>query len=217
MAAQRSTADRSSLSPEKLKLYVEFLQAISSEGIPVIAARVGAFGLVLQALGIAAFDSGLGQAEASNLSQLNRIPTEKEKERRRERGGGGPDKRIYIEQLKTTLKGSHATAILGQRGLRSRFVCNHSCCQYRGFEDLALRRRQHFLCTREAEVAAVHACATPRLRRDMVREQLRDAQESARLVRRALIELGAEAPRFEHLDRWISLLAQENLLPAFAN
>jgi hypothetical protein len=51
----------------------------------------------------------------------------------------------------------------------------------------------------------------------MVREQLRDAQESARLVRRALIELGAEAPRFEHLDRWISLLAQENLLPAFAN
>jgi hypothetical protein len=178
MAAQRSTADRSSLSPEKLKLYVEFLQAISSEGIPVIAARVGAFGLVLQALGIAAFDSGLGQAEASNLSQLNRIPTEKEKERRREGGGGGPDKRIYIEQLKTTLKGSHATAILGQRGLRSRFVCNHSCCQYRGFEDLALRRRQHFLCTREAEVAAVHACATPGLRRDMVREQLRDAQET---------------------------------------
>jgi hypothetical protein len=204
-------------SAEKLKLYVEFLQAISSEGIPVIAARVGAFGLVLQALGIPAFDSGLGQAEASNLSQLNRIPTEKEKERREEGEGGGPDKRIYLEQRKTTLKGSHAEAILGQRGLRSRFVCSYSCCQYRGFEDLPIRRRQHFLCTREAEVSAIRACTTRGLRRDFVREQLRDAQENARSVRRALIELGAEAPRFEHLDRWISLLAQEHLLPAFAN
>jgi hypothetical protein len=204
-------------SAEKLKLYVEFLQAIASEGIPVIAARVGAFGLVLQALGIAAFDSGLGQAEATNLAQLNRVPTEKEKERRREGEGGGPDKRIYLEQLKTTLKGSHATAILNQRGLRSKFVCVHGCCQYRGFEDLPMRRRKHFLCTRDAEVNAVRACTTPGLRRDFVREQLRDAQETSRLVRRALIELGTEAPRFDHLDRWISLLAQEQMLPAFAH
>jgi hypothetical protein len=203
-------------SPEKLKLYVEFLLAIATEGIPVIAARVGAFGLVLQALGIAAFDSGLGQAEASNLAQLNRVPTEKEKERQREGKGGGPDKRVYLEQLKTTLQGSHATAILGQRGLRSKFVCTHACCQYRGFEDLESRRRKHFLCTRDAEVTAIRNCATPSLRRDLVVEQLRDAQENARRVRRALIELGAEAPRFDHLDRWISLLAQERLLPAYA-
>lgn len=204
-------------SAEKLKLYVEFLLAIADEGIPVIAARVGAFGLVLQALGITAFDSGLGQAEASNLAQLTRVPTEQEKERGQEGQGGGPDKRIYLERIKTTLKGSHAEAVLGQRGLRSKFVCVHACCQYRGFEDLQIRRRKHFLCVRDAEVSAVRACASPALRRDFVREQLRDAQETSRVVRRALIELGAEAPRFDHLDRWISLLAQEQMLPAVAH
>jgi hypothetical protein len=202
--------------PEKLKLYIEFLLAIVEQKIPVIAARVGAFGLVLQALGIAAFDSGLAQAEASNLAQLNRVPTERERERAREGRGCGPDRRIYLEQLKTTLKASDATAILSRRGLRSRFVCSHSCCRYRGFEDLPARRRQHFLCAREAEVAELRARSTEQLRRDHVREQLRDARESSRVVRRALIELGTDAPRFDHIDCWISLLDQERLLSAFA-
>lgn len=201
-------------SPEKLRLYVEFLLAIAAEGIPVIASRVGAFGLVLGALGINAFDSGLAQAEASNLAQLNRPLTERE--RRREGKGGGADKRIYFEPLKTTMKGVHATAILERAGLRSRFVCNHSCCEYRGFEDLAARRRQHFLYARDAEVADLGGRPSGGLRLDLVRERLRDAQETGRVVRRALIDLGAAAPRFEHLDRWISLLASDQVLSGVA-
>lgn len=203
-------------SPEKLRLYVEFLLAIAAEGIPVIASRVGAFGLVLGALGINAFDSGLAQAEASNLAQLNRPLTERERERRREGRGGGPDKRIYFEILKTTMKGAHATAILNRAGLRSRFVCNHSCCQYRGFEDLAARRRQHFLCARDAEIADLRSRPGGGMRLDLVRERLRDAQETGRIVRRSLIDLGAAAPRFEHLDRWISLLASDQVLSGVA-
>lgn len=203
-------------SPEKLRLYVEFLLAIAGEGIPVIASRVGAFGLVLQALGINAFDSGLAQAEASNLAQLNRPVTERERERRREGKGGGPDKRIYLEVLKTTMRGKHAAAILERPGLRYRFVCSHGCCQFRGFEDLPARRRQHFLWSRDAEVSAIRERPTGGLRRDHVREQLRDAQETGRVVRRALMDLGSKAPTFEHLDRWISLLAQEQSLPTFA-
>ena len=204
-------------SPEKLRLYVEFLLAIAGQGIQVIASRVGAFGLVLQALGINAFDSGLAQAEASNLAQLNRPLTERDRERRREGKGGGPDRRIYLEALKTTMKGAHAAAILEQAGLRSRFVCNHSCCQYRGYEDLPARRRQHFLCARDAEVTELRGCSTAVLRHDLVREGMRDAQETGRVVRRALINLGREAPSFEHLDRWIALLAQEKPLPAVAH
>lgn len=204
-------------SPEKLRLYVEFLLAIAAEGIPVIASRIGAFGLVLQALGINAFDSGLGQAEASNLAQLNRPMTDRERERRAEGKVAGPDKRIYFEALKTTMKGGHAAAILGQAGLRHRFACDYSCCKYRGFEDLASRRRQHFLCTRDTEVADVRNCPTEGLRRDLVRERLRDAQETARVVRRALIGLGPAAPSFDHLDRWISLLATEQALPTAAH
>lgn len=204
-------------SSEKLRLYVEFLLALAGEGIPVMASRVGAFGLVLQALGINAFDSGLAQAEASNLAQLNRSLTEKERERRREGKGGGSDKRIYLEPVKTTMKGDYADAIFERPGLRYRFVCNHSCCQYRGYEDLSARRRQHFLCTRDAEVSEVRKRPTTGLRLDFVREQLRDAQETGRVVRRALFDLGGAAPTFEHLDRWISLLAQEQVAQGIAH
>ena len=203
-------------SSEKLRLYVEFLFAIAGEGIPVIASRIGAFGLVLQALGINAFDSGLAQAEASNLARLNMPLTQRERERRREGKGGGPGQRIYFEVLKTTMQRAHATAMLERQGLRSRLICNHSCCQYRGFEDLAARRRQHFLCTRDAEVASIRGTPTEALRRDLICEQLRDAQEMGRIVRRALMDLGSEAPTFEHLDRWISLLTQEHSLSTFA-
>jgi hypothetical protein len=74
--------------------------------VPVIVGRVGAFGLVLQALGITAFDSGLGQAEAHDLATLNRPMTERERQRRTEgQGGGGPAQRIYLEPVKTALRG----------------------------------------------------------------------------------------------------------------
>lgn len=160
--------------------------AIVGEGIPVIASRVGAFGLVLQALGVNAFDSGLAQAEATNLAQLNRPVTERERERRREGKGGGPDKRIYLEALKTTMKGKHAAAILKRPGLRSRFVCSHGCCQFRGFEDLPARRRQHFLWSRDAEVSAIKERPTGGLRRDYVRELLALVVAGRRSEARAL-------------------------------
>jgi hypothetical protein len=204
-------------SPEKLRLYVEFLLSIAEQRIPVIASRVGAFGLVLQALGINAFDSGLAQAETSNLASLNRPHTERERERRREGKGGGPDKRIYLEAVKTTMRGVHADAILDRPGLRFRFACDHPCCRFRGYEDLAARRRQHFFCTRDAEVAEVRGRPAGGLRADLVRERLRDAQENGRIVRRALLDLGPGAPTFEHLDRWIGLLAQEQILHGIAH
>jgi hypothetical protein len=196
---------------EKLNQYVAFLSAISERGLGVIASRVGAFGLVLQALGVAAFDSGLAQAEASNLAQLNRPMTEKELERRREgKGGGGPDRRIYLEPLKTTVQGKHAAVILGpEAGLRGRFTCTRGCCQYRGFEDLPDRRRQHFLWARSGEVDELRARPTEALRRDHVHEQLRDAREAARLVRRVLAAERTTLPRFEHIDRWIGVLGRE--------
>jgi hypothetical protein len=203
-------------SPEKLRLYVEFLLAIKSQGIPVIASRTSAFGLVLAALGIHAFDSGLAQAEASNLAQLNRPLTARDRERRRQGKSGGADQRIYFEALKTTMKGAHATAITERASLRSRVICNHSCCQYRRFEDLAARRRQHFLCTRDAELAELRSRPGGAMRLDLVRERLRDAQETGRVVRRSLIDLGAAAPRFTHLDRWISLLTSEQALSDLA-
>ena len=201
-------------SVEKLVQYVHFLGAIREAGLPVIASRVGAFGLVLNALGIPAFDSGLAQAEACNLASLNRAPTKRELEGRGK--GGGPDRRIYLEQLKTTLTGRHAAAILEDRTLRSRVACTLGCCKHRGFENLAERRRQHYLWVRDHEVNLLRGRPTESMRADLVYEQLRTAREVGAVVRRTLKIHGSEVPSFEHIDRWIAVLARETTLSAVA-
>jgi hypothetical protein len=75
-------------SVEKLAQYVDFLTMLRAERLTVITARVGAFGLVLAALGVHAFDSGLGQAEACDLASLNRPPTDRELKSGGSGGGG---------------------------------------------------------------------------------------------------------------------------------
>ncbi len=201
---------------EKLAQYVRFLQALRAEGFPVIAGRVGAFGLVLQALGIPCFDSGLNQAEAFDLAQLNRPLTDRELERRAEGKTAGAGRRLYLEPIRTTVKAAHAEAIFGTPALRSRFVCARGCCRLRGFEDLLSRRRQHYLWVREEEVAEVREQPTAAMRLDLVHEWLSTARENGAIVRRTLAKTASEAPSFDHLDRWIDLLARERQAAAAA-
>ncbi len=201
---------------EKLAQYVEFLLAIRDCGVSVIAGRVGAFGLVLQALGIPSFDSGLCQAEAFDLASLNRPLTERERQRRADGSSGGGDRRVYFELLKTTLKGRHARAILSDRQLRARFTCSLGCCQHGGFEELPNRRRKHYLWVRHHEVKELSNQPTAELRRDWVHERLRDARGAGSAVRKALSNGGADLPTFEHLDRWIGVLARQTRLTAAA-
>lgn len=210
--AQRLNPVRDGL--EKLAQYARCLMRLKAEGLPPIAGRVGSFGLVLQALGIPSFDSGLNQAEAFDLSSLNRPLTEFEQERRKRARGG--DRRVYFEPLKTTLKGRHAIAIVENRTLRGRFTCGLGCCQHRGFEDLADRRREHYLWVRAHEVEALRDTPTGALRIDLVHEQLRDAREHGAAVRRALARGTADVPDFDHIDRWIGVLSHEGGLAAAA-
>lgn len=194
---------------EKLALYVEYVTALSEAGLTTVAGRVGAFGLVLQALGIPAFDSGLGDAERYSYS----AQTGRRKPRPAGSPGGGRDRRIYIEQLKTTLPSKHADPLLAELGVRARFTCQHGCCVHRGFEDLAERRRQHYLWTRDAEVRTLRALPTESLRVQAVYEQLRSAREHAQVVRRTLFAKGMKPPSFEHLDRWIAVLGRHQTKP----
>lgn len=196
---------------EKLAQYARFLRALSAEGLRVVAGRVGAFGLLLLALGVDAFDSGLNQAEAFELSALNRAITDHEREQKREGLTGGADRRIYLELLKTTLRGKHANRIIGDRSLRARFTCAHGCCRHGGFDELPDRRRQHYLWVRHHEIGELRARPTAGMRIDLVHEQLRDAREAASVVRRALGRETLDLPNFSHLERWIGVLAREGV------
>ena len=122
-------------SVEKLFRYLRFLELFEEAGLPVVASRVGAFGQVLAALGVTAFSSGLGEAEASNLAALNRRRTPKEK------SANGPQgsKRIYLAPLKTTMLRRQADLILHREGLRGRFACTLGCCRFSDLGDLGNR------------------------------------------------------------------------------
>jgi hypothetical protein len=195
---------------EKLARFVQFAHAIRAVGLPVIVGRVGAFGLILQALGISAFDSGLGQAEAHDLAGLNRAMTDRERRRREDgEGGGGPARRVYFEPLKTTFDSKVADLVLADEGIRHRFTCKLSCCRFRGFDDLATRAREHYLWTREAEVEALRKLALPAMRMAHVESQLRSARDLAKVVTRVLDKQDAKVPELGHLERWLGLLARE--------
>jgi len=191
-------------SVEKLVLYVRLLTRIRELGLPVIAGRVGSFGLLLQSLGIGVFDSGLGEAERFDFATLTRPRKPEPSDKSTARG----DRRIYLERLETTLRGRHALAILSDTGLRSTFVCNLGCCRYRGFDGLPDRRRQHYLWVRNAEVRELAAQATREFRLEHVNERLVQARETASVVTRALEAREIGAPRFDHLDRWTGVLAR---------
>ena len=191
-------------SVEKLVQYVRLLRKARELGIEVIASRVGAFGLILHALDIPFFDSGLGEAEKCDLAALNRP-------RRPETAGASGRKgnrRIYLEALRTTLPARVADSILAQKGLRARFACGLACCRWHGYEDLAERGRTHYLWVRHREVAYLAEQPTPEMKIDAVANMLAEAQETAKVVKRALGEREVPLPSFDHLDRWHSVLAR---------
>jgi hypothetical protein len=193
-------------SVEKLFRYLRFLEVFEEAGLPVVASRVGAFGPVLSALGITAFTSGLGEAEASNLAALNRKRTQKEQPSDGPRGS----RRIYLGPLKTTMARRQAELILSRDGLRGKFSCSLGCCRFAELSDLAGRSRHHYLWSRNDEVRAIREQPTRSAKLDLVHEELRNARELSRLVRRTLFKQQTELPSFDHVDRWLRALARED-------
>ena len=192
-------------SVEKLFRYLRFLEVFEEAGLPVVASRVGALGPILSALGITAFSSGLGEAEASNLAALNRKRTKKENAAEGPRGS----KRIYLAPLKTTMGRRQAELILSRDGLRGRFSCSLGCCRFADLNELAARSRHHYLWSRNDEVRAIREQPTRAAKLDLVHEELRNARELSRLVRRTLFKEQQDLPSFDHVDRWIRALARE--------
>ena len=190
-------------SVDKLVNYIRFLLAAQQIGIPVIAGRVGAFGLILEALGIAMFDSGLGQAEGFNLTELNKRRPARADSSDAPKGS----RRIYLRALKTTLPSNMVEKILSERGLRSHFGCELACCQWRDQQELGGRCREHYLRVRQDEVAQVERRPTSAMRLSELHDDLVASRELGLVVSRTLRDRGHEPPRFDHLDRWLAVIA----------
>lgn len=189
---------------EKLYRYIDLLETLEEAGLPVVASRVGSFGPVLTALGISSFSSGLGEAESSNLASLNRPKTKREKEA----SGGGGSRRVYLHPVRLTVAEALAAPLLADPKVRAHFACDLGCCHYATVSDLPNRGVSHYLWSRNDEVRRVSQLPTKTSRIDALHEELRDAQAIARVLRKAHFARQQKLPSFEHLDRWLSLLAR---------
>ena len=189
---------------EKLVGFVRMLESFEEAGLPVVAGRIGAFGSLLVALGISAFDSGLGLAEASDLSALNRKKSKKEREKKGPKGS----RRLYLAPVRTTMPMRQAQLILDSE-LRGHFACQLGCCRFQNLDDLSERTRQHFLWSRNEEVRRIRELDTRMMRLDAVHEDLRNARELGRQVRRTLIGNLRDLPSFDHNERWLRVIARE--------
>lgn len=198
---------------DKLVTYVRFLESVRTLRLPVTAGRVGAFGLVLEAVDVPMFDSGLGVAEGFSLASLNSASARVGRTRSDAPRGS---RRVYLRALKTTVAGRIAAAILNERGLRSSFACELECCRWRTQETLGERCREHYLRVRQDEVRLVAGSPTRELRLARVHDELVEARDLAAVVTRALLERAAEPPSFAHLDRWLSVVATLSEMPAAA-
>jgi hypothetical protein len=210
---QPLTLDPTKDSVDKLARVWQFCHTFERASLPVVAGRAGAFGLVLQALGVTAFDSGIGLAERYSWADQVRPPTTKEEGDAASSGGAG--KRVYVEQLMTTLPARVVEGLLRLEGVRGRLVCNLACCRIAGHVGLVDRRGEHYLFTRVNEVERLRAQPTRSLRLHEVHQHLLAARDLGAVARRALLELAdanAPAPSFAHLETWLSLLARAEQL-----
>jgi hypothetical protein len=168
----------------------------------ILAGRVGMFGLLLNALGIEAFDSGLGDHEAFDLRSLTRPPKSDGSG-----GGGQRDRRLYLPRLLSTLPEARARLLLGSPTLRAQFACDIDGCRS-GFDAMIAGARQHCFHSRQNDLAVLRGLPTRGMRIELVERRLVTALETARTVNRVLSDDGRPPIPFDHLERWHAVVAR---------
>lgn len=190
-------------SVEWLVWYANFLLQAHDYKLPVIAARAGAFGLLLTAVGVDLFDAGLGERESFDLAALNRPPRERDREQR-----GGPRRRTYSRELLTSLDTPRLRAVMASRTLAPRFSCEIGTCRFGGYEEQLRAPRSHFFHVRQLELDELRELPTTEMRVQHMRVRLQGAIETGRMVNRCLEDAGVDTVRFDHLDVWLAVLTR---------
>lgn len=187
----------------RLTTYARFLSTATQYGLPVIAARAGTFGLVLGALGVDAWDGGLGERESFSLTRLNRPSVDRDGKSR-----GGRGRRVYLRALLSTFPVDLVARILSIRELRRYFVCELGACAVGGIEYQLAHAREHFLHSRLLEVSRLMAMPPGAMRVQYMHGELTRAIGAGTQVNRILEEMGQPILELAHLDRWVAVLSR---------
>ena len=186
--------------PLALRRYLEACRELHATGVPLVAEHSGTVGLALMAFGaVGGIESGITFTEGVQLGNLFKAPDP-------DAGGFSPAPRIYLHQLGTFLAPERAEAFFAARGMKSAHGCTNTGCCPRGWQDMQMRPRRHFLLQRAHEVATLTA-APPTLRAGLYMENfLRPASDRA--VRAAEIERSLDLAR-KRLDSWRGTLGAQ--------
>lgn len=178
--------------PLTLKRYLAACRDLHQLGRPLVGEHTGAVGVGLVAFGaLGGVESGVTVNDHTDLSDWLRVPTK--------RGGGGGEARIYLHQLGTFLAWSKAEALLNRSGMKAAHGCLDTSCCPRGWKDMQLRYREHFVTQRAREVGALSQVPETLRAGHYLENFLRPASDRA--VRAAEVEPGLLSTR-KRLDSW---------------
>lgn len=187
-------------SVERLASYITFARCAAEYELPVLAGRVGAFGLLLLALGIDSFDSGLMQREGFSLASLQR-----KRKGMSKKSGGGRRRTVYLPQVMATVSQADAQHLLRTKSLKSRFLCNMGRCRF-DYQAQWVDSRSHFLHSRLHEVNTIRNAPTQEMKLEAVARLLVSCIEQADTTNRVLEAHGGPTLKSEHLRRWLAVL-----------
>lgn len=186
--------------PLVLRHVLEGCRELHATGVPLVAEHSGTVGLALMAFGaVGGIESGITFTEGVQLGPLFKDPDPDAR-------GFSPAPRIYLHQLGAFLPPELAEAFFATRGMKTAHGCTSNGCCPRGWQDMQIQPRRHFLLQRAHEVTTLTA-APPTLRPGFYMENfLRPASDRA--VRAAEIEPSLESAR-RRLDSWRGTLGAQ--------
>jgi hypothetical protein len=188
----------------RLTRQVALLAAAQADGRHVIAGHLGAMATTLRALGIAAADAGLGEAESFDLNskiknQQPRSPQEK--------GGRPPAPRVYVPEIGRSIDGHLWRELMSVPAIRAELLCRRPCCRFKSWDTLPQRVTEHALWCRIKESQAIESRPIS-MRIDYADRLLSEIETRLGVINSALAANGQRPlpPTFIHAQR--ALLAE---------
>ena len=182
--------------PVNLRRYLSFAINLQSTGLPVVGERTGTIGLALLAFSaVGAIESSVTYGDRFDVGSLKRPG---------DGPGFIPPPRVYLASVGAMVERREAEALFAKRGIRSRHVCQGSCCP-RGVRDMIADPRRHFVITRSREIAALSVVPAGARPEHYLTTWLRPASDRA--VQLAEVDQNLARDRLR-LDSWrVSLSA----------
>jgi hypothetical protein len=186
--------------PLALRRYLETCRALHQLGLPLVAEHSGTVGVALLAFGaVGGIESGITLGEQVDLSAMLRAPKADSKP-------FTPAPRVYLHAIGAFLDVEASAKLFEARGMKTLHGCGITHCCPRGWLDMRLDPRRHFVGYRAREVAHLSGMPDSLRAGQYLENFLRPASDRA--VRTVEVAPALEPVR-RRLDSWRGTLGAE--------